>query len=142
MLRYCVTKDPKSKKNQTVESNFDIIAAKYPIVAELKVIYDEFYDALMGGVVGTMDCFIEQYKNSAAKGFVDGITKDIAAVNNAVSYTESNGFVEGNNNKFKLIKRILYGRAKLDTLFKKCWLAFKVHLDDFNLDSLFINTST
>ena len=45
--------------------------------------------------------------------FCQSIKKDIAPVKNAISYNISSGFVEGNNNKFKLIKRIVYGKSKL-----------------------------
>ncbi|WP_368757173.1 transposase, partial [Enterococcus avium] len=41
-----------------------------------------------------------------------------------MSHSISSGFVEGNNNKFKLIKRIVYGRSGLVNLSKKCLLAF------------------
>ncbi|MEE1031858.1 MAG: transposase, partial [Ruminococcus sp.] len=43
----------------------------------------------------------------------------MAPVKNAISHPESSGFVEGNNNKFKLIKRIVYGRSGLVNLSKK-----------------------
>ena len=45
----------------------------------------------------------------------------------AISFNESSGFVEGNNNKFKLIKRILYGRCNLVNLFKKCFSIFSLN---------------
>ena len=41
--------------------------------------------------------------------------------------------VDENNNKFKLIKRILYGRANLDNLFKKCYIAFQTKKLSFQL---------
>jgi transposase len=41
---------------------------------------------------------------------------DIAAVANAVELPYSNGFIEGNNNRLKMIKRIMYGRAKMQLL--------------------------
>ena len=41
--------------------------------------------------------------------------KDIALIKNATSFPHSSGLVEGNNNKFKLIKRILYCRSKIDS---------------------------
>ena len=46
---------------------------------------------------------------------------------NTISFNESSGFVEGNNNKFKLIKRILYGRCNLVNLFKKCFSIFSLN---------------
>jgi hypothetical protein len=43
-----------------------------------------------------------------------------------------------NYNKFKLIKRILYGRANLVNLFKKCHLAFRVKRKDFTFKNMMI----
>ena len=60
---------------------------------------------------------------------------DIVPVKNAISHPESSGFVEGNN-KFKLIKRIVYGRSGLVNLSKKCKLAFMLKDDMFTLSSL------
>ncbi|WP_101299680.1 transposase [Acetivibrio saccincola] len=44
------------------------------------------------------------------------LTKDKKAVENSVTSQYSNGFVEGNNNRLKLIKRQMYGRVKLALL--------------------------
>lgn len=57
------------------------------------------------------------------KSFVSGLRNDYDAVKNSVLSDLSNGFVEGNNNKVKLIKRSMYGRAKLDLLRAKILLA-------------------
>ena len=83
-----------------------------------------------------LDSFVSKYKESVINGFVEGIKKDITPVKNAISRDESSGFVEGNNNKFKVIKRILYGRADLAFLFKKCYVAFQVKLQNFSLQKL------
>lgn len=56
---------------------------------------------------------------SALKGFANGITKDIDAVRAAMSLEWSNGQVEGQVNRLKLIKRKMYGRAKFDLLRKR-----------------------
>ena len=61
-----------------------------------------------------------KYENSKISSLCNGLKKDIAAVKNAISSPISSGFVEGNNNKFKLIKRIVYGKMKLVNLFRKC----------------------
>ena len=37
--------------------------------------------------------------------------RDIDAVENAVAYDYSNGFVEGTNSRLKMIKRTMYGRC-------------------------------
>ena len=55
----------------------------------------------------------------ALKGFANGITKDIDAVRAALSLEWSNGQVEGQVNRLKLIKRQMYGRANFDLLRKR-----------------------
>ncbi len=50
------------------------------------------------------------------KGFAARIRQDYRAVAAALEYPWSNGQVEGQVNKLKLVKRQMYGRAKLDLL--------------------------
>lgn len=51
--------------------------------------------------------------------FVKGIKKDIAPIKNAISFDLSSGFVEGGNCRYKLTKRLMFGRAKQEHLFHK-----------------------
>ncbi len=58
--------------------------------------------------------FVEKYSNSsikALKSFAEGLKRDIDAVENAVAYNFSNGFVEGTNSRLKMVKRSMYGRC-------------------------------
>jgi transposase len=48
--------------------------------------------------------------------FANGIMQDIQAVKAALTYEWSQGQVEGQVNRLKLLKRQMYGRAKLDLL--------------------------
>jgi len=48
--------------------------------------------------------------------FANGITSDIGAVRAALEYEWSNGQVEGQVHRLKLVKRQMYGRGKLDLL--------------------------
>jgi hypothetical protein len=136
LLRYITTKNPKITKSEVISQNFEIIKDKYPVVSVVKDAYDEFYDILMNKYPEKLDGFLDKYKDSVIQGFVQGIELDIKPVKNAISRDESSGFVEGSNNKFKLIKRILFGRASLPNLFKKAYLAFKLKANDFNLSRL------
>ena len=43
--------------------------------------------------------------------FVCGLQRDIDAVECAVSYDWSNGFVEGSNSRLKMVKRAMFGRC-------------------------------
>ena len=78
------------------------------------------------GLIVETDDNIENLK-SGIQGFIKSIKKDITPIKAAISFNESSGFVEGNNNKFKLIKRILYGRCNLVNLFKKCFSIFSLN---------------
>ena len=133
LLKYILTIDDKKKKNEDIEKNIEIIKKAYPIVQEIEEIFKEFHSIIMGTKTEDMDRFLEKYQDSKISIFCNGIKKDIAAVKNAISSKISSGFVEGNNNKFKLIKRIIYGKAKLVNLFRKCFLAFQVKNEDFSI---------
>ena len=50
------------------------------------------------------------------RSFVGGIERDYAAVANALQYSYSQGPVEGQITRLKLLKRAMYGRAKADLL--------------------------
>ena len=51
--------------------------------------------------------------------FANGIRQDFTAVYNALSMIWSNGQVEGQVNRLKFIKRMMYGRANFDLLRKR-----------------------
>lgn len=55
--------------------------------------------------------------------FVNGVRRDEAAVRAGLSLPWSNGPTEGNNNRLKLVKRTMYGRANFDLLRKRVLLA-------------------
>ncbi|WP_165422062.1 transposase [Rhizobium ruizarguesonis] len=46
--------------------------------------------------------------------FGNGVSKDIDAIRNAIEQPWSSGQVEGQINKLKMVKRQMYGRAKID----------------------------
>ena len=119
-------------KNKIIEDNFNIIIEKYPIVKKIEKIFKDFHDVVFGKQEKLLDDFISLYEFDIPS-FCKGLKKDIAAVKNAISKSINSGFVEGNNNKFKLIKRIVYGKQKLVNLFKRCYLAFTSTLDDLSL---------
>lgn len=52
----------------------------------------------------------------------EGVRRDLDAALNAVSYSYSNGVVEGSNTKIKLAKRVMYGRCHFSTLRTKILL--------------------
>ena len=52
----------------------------------------------------------------AFKNFAVGLRRDYAAIRAALTFCWSNGQVEGQVNRLKLIKRRMYGRANFDLL--------------------------
>ncbi|MFC8360075.1 transposase [Streptomyces griseorubiginosus] len=52
----------------------------------------------------------------ALHGFVNGLGQDLDAVVAGLSLRYSSGAVEGRNNKIKMIKRQMFGRANFDLL--------------------------
>ena len=136
LLKHILTIDSKKEKDTVISENLDLIKKKFPIVAWVEESFHEFHEILMGDEPEKIDEYIEKYEKTKLSSFCIGLKKDIAAVKNAISLDVSSGFVEGNNNKFKLIKRIVYGRSKIVNLTKKCKLAFLIKTDDFNLMDL------
>jgi transposase len=55
--------------------------------------------------------------------FARGLRADMAAVQAAVSLPWSQGPIEGQINRLKMLKRHMYGRARLDLLARRLLLA-------------------
>jgi transposase len=55
--------------------------------------------------------------------FATGLKRDYDAVRNGLTLSYSSGAVEGTVNKIKMLKRQMFGRAKLDLLRKRVLLA-------------------
>jgi len=136
ILKYLLTVNPKTQKDETVGMYIDAIKEKYPMTRKIESMFREFHSIIMGDEAGCLDDFLHKYEGSEIRSFCNGIRKDIISVKNAIISPISSGFVEGNNNKFKLIKRTVYGRSKLENLTKKCKLAFLPKNEDFELAKL------
>jgi len=92
---------------------------KYPLLREIKECIFEFRKIFNEKSISLLHQFINKYIKSGIKNlksFANGITKDQAAVENAITSKYSNGFLEGNNSRLKMIKRTMYGRAGLPLL--------------------------
>lgn len=95
------------------------IYVQYPAVWELHCCIKEFRNIFKKRNVPLLYLFIEKYCKStikAVKSFAEGLKRDIVAVENAVAYDYSNGFVEGTNSRLKMIKRTMYGHCRKQLL--------------------------
>lgn len=92
----------------------NFIYDQYPAVQELHRCIKEFRNIFKKRNIPLLYLFIEKYCKSelkALKSFAEGLKRDIDAIENAVAYDYSNGFVEGTNSRLKMIKRTMYGRC-------------------------------
>ena len=101
---------------------------KYPLYKEIINLVSEFRTILKCKAITEINKWMEQtssLNNKYINSFINGITRDITAVKNAIIYDYNNGLAEGSVNKLKLIKRIMYGRNSFDMLLKKTLLLEK-----------------
>jgi len=88
-------------------------------VSKARELGREFIEMFRKRQSEALDTWLEKAKTSGLpdlKNFALGIERDKDAVENALKFEWSNGQVEGNNNRLKMIKRQMYGRAKFDLL--------------------------
>lgn len=75
------------------------------------------------------EAWLEQARQSNIAAFVNfaaGLGEDFAAVQAAMKLNVSNGQVEGQINRLKLLKRQMYGRAGIELLRRRFSLASEV----------------
>lgn len=92
------------------------IEAGAPTLADARVLIDRFQPVVRGRAVLDLDLWMADASPSLLASFVRGLRDDLAAVRAAVIEPWSNGQTEGQVNKLKLVKRQMYGHAKIDLL--------------------------
>lgn len=99
--------------------HLDYLYREYPIIPLLRKRILEFREIFRWKNPYLLFLFIDNCKegdNVKLSRFADGLNQDLEAVLNAVVSDLNNGFVEGINNKIKMVKRVMYGRCKLPLL--------------------------
>jgi transposase len=95
------------------------VCAVDPIVDEAVQLTQAFAGLVRDRHADQLDSWLEQATASAAapfRNFAASLRRDYAAVRAGVSSAWSSGQVEGQINRLKMIKRTMFGRAKLDLL--------------------------
>lgn len=87
-----------------------------PALAEARTLMDRFQAIIRRRAVADLETWIDDAGPSLLASFARGVMKDAVAVRAAIIEPWSNGQTEGQVNKLKLVKRQMYGRAKLDLL--------------------------
>jgi Transposase and inactivated derivatives len=116
-------------RKDTKESQSEMIDELCHLSPEIKNAADlacRFLQLVRGRQSEQLSAWIIDVERSGVaelKAFARGLEQDRAAVNAALSQEWSNGQVEGQVHRLKLLKRQMYGRAKPDLLRAKVLLA-------------------
>ena len=93
---------------------------RWPELAENVALIQEFRSVLCQRRVDDLEAWVELTSENAIlpeiRRFAQNLRQDWAAVSEAIRQPWSNGPVEGQVNRLKLIKRQMYGRANFDLL--------------------------
>lgn len=87
-----------------------------PALVEAREIISDFHGMVRARAAAQLQPWIDRAATSLVASFANGVRRDIAAVHAAISSPWSNGQTEGQVTRLKLVKRQMYGRAKLDLL--------------------------
>ena len=92
------------------------IEAKVPALDEARSLLSRFQAMIREQRRTDLEAWIEDAVRSPLASFASGLLKDKAAVAAALTQPWSNGQTEGQITRLKLVKRQMFGRAKLDLL--------------------------
>jgi transposase len=92
------------------------IEAAVPALDEARALLSRFHAMIRDRRRPDLEAWIEGATVSLLASFANGLRKDEAAVVAALAEPWSNGQTEGQITRLKLVKRQMYGRAKLDLL--------------------------
>ena len=85
-------------------------------LTQARTLVERFHTIIRTTVETGLEAWLADAGTSLLASFAAGITKAKAAVRAAIVEPWSNGQTEGQINKLKMVKRQMYGRAKVDLL--------------------------
>ena len=118
---YLVVLKPENRQAEDTDLLEQLVQQR-PDLMQLVELADEFLNLLRQRQAKLFDSWLLKAASSTIKPlktFEKGLFDDYAAVKASMSCDWSNGPVEGLNNKLKMLKRQMYGRASLDLLAKR-----------------------
>ena len=130
-VAYIVLKHEKNRDKDDVQLLNDLVTEHRDIAITIGLA-DEFLQMLRQRRAEAFDDWLMKALKSALKPlqtFARGLFDDYAAVRASMMSNVSNGPVEGLNNRLKMLKRQMYGRANLDLLSKRFILTAKAPVE-------------
>lgn len=106
-----LTDDEKPVAELLCRLSPEVLRAQELAVSFVEVVRERRPDELRGWIIEAQRSEIPEFA-----GFANGLTDDLQAVRAALTYEWSQGQVEGQVHRLKLVKRQMYGRGKLDLL--------------------------
>lgn len=117
----------KPAKQRSVEDEPLLIKLQqHPDLATAIHLAQQFAELVRQRQFKQLDCWLEQANHSSVKqfqNFAKSLQEDYEAVKAGVTLEVSNGQVEGQINRLKMLKRQMYGRAGLNLLSRRFLLA-------------------
>lgn len=122
---YLVVLRPENRQAEETDL-LEQLTRQHPDLALLVELADEFLQLLRKRQANAFDDWLMKAVGCAIqplKTFAKGLFDDYAAIKASMMSEVSNGPVEGLNNKLKMLKRQMYGRASLELLEKRFVMA-------------------
>lgn len=113
------------KENKLHNRDKDLISyliKESPEIETCYYLFQRFREMLENKDSDSLSKWVDDAMSSSIKelhSFGQGVLNDFSAVKNAISLPWSNGQVEGQVNKLKMIKRQMFGRASFNLLRKR-----------------------
>ncbi len=118
---YLVVLRPENREAEDTDL-LEPLVKQHPDLTSLVELADEFLQLIRKRQADLFDSWLLRAASSSIKPlqtFAKGLFDDYSAVKASMSSEWSNGTVEGLNNKLKMLKRQMYGRASLGLLAKR-----------------------
>lgn len=113
---------PRAETRTSEDNQLIKRLAQQPELSGIITLAQGFIDLVRHRLPEQLDSWLETAKTSSMKAFqsfAKGLEEDYDAVKAGLTLEVSNGPVEGQNNRLKMLKRQMFGRAGLDLLEKR-----------------------
>ena len=112
----------RAETRTTEENSLITRLAQQPELSGAITLAQDFIDLIRQRLPTQLDAWLQAAKASSIKAFqsfAKGLEEDYDAVKAGMTLEVSNGPVEGQNNRLKMLKRQMFGRANLELLEKR-----------------------